>query len=59
MKDRIRDLLLLGMVIALLIPAATAADTYITVTADDPTEYRGLRVATVDALDPWRPMPPS
>jgi len=52
MKDRIRDLLLLGMVIALLIPAATAADIYITVTADDPTEYRGLRVATVDALDP-------
>ena len=52
MKDPIRDLLLLGMVIALLIPAAATADTYITVTADDPTEYRGLRVATVDALDP-------
>ena len=50
MKDRIRDLLLLGMVIALLIPAATAADIYITVTAAAPTEYRGLRVDTFKKL---------
>jgi len=52
MKDLIKDLLLLGAVITLLIPAATAADTYITVTVEDAMEYRGLRIATVDALDP-------
>ena len=54
MKDLIKDLLLLGVVIALLIPAATAADAeiYITATVDDAMEYRGLRIATVDALDP-------
>jgi|LSQX01.2.fsa_nt_gb hypothetical protein len=52
MKDLIKNLLLLGVVIALLIPAATAAETYITVTVDDAEEYRGLRIATVDALDP-------
>ncbi|NLA38554.1 MAG: hypothetical protein GX882_04045, partial [Methanomicrobiales archaeon] len=39
-------------VIAFLIPAVAAADTYITITADDATEYRGLRIATIDALDP-------
>lgn len=52
MKDPIRYLLLLGTVIAFLIPATVAADTYITMTTDDVAEYRGLRVATVDALDP-------
>lgn len=54
MKDLINDLLLLGVVIALLIPAAAAADaeTYITVTVDDAEEYKGLRIAAVDALDP-------
>ena len=52
MKNPIRYLLLLGMVIALLIPAVAAADTYITITTDDATEYRGLRIATIDALDP-------
>lgn len=54
MNGHIIDLLLLDAVIALLIPAATAADaeTYITVTIDDAIEYRGLRIATVDALDP-------
>jgi uncharacterized protein (DUF2141 family) len=57
MKDLIKNLLLLGVVIALLIPAATAAETYITVTVDDAEEYRGLRIATVDALDPWTPKP--
>ncbi len=52
MKNPIRYLLLLGVVIALLIPAVAAADTYITITTDDATEYRGLRIATIDALDP-------
>ncbi|MDD3856796.1 MAG: hypothetical protein PHP43_01955 [Methanoculleus sp.] len=54
MMDLLKDLLLLGVVIALLIPAVTATDAeaYITVTTGDAMEYRGLRIATVDALDP-------
>lgn len=51
MKDLRKDLLLLGVVIALLIPAA-AAETYITMTVDDTIDYKGLHVATIDALDP-------
>ncbi len=52
MKNPVKYLLLLGVVIALLFPATVAADAYITITTDDVTEYWGLRIATVDALDP-------
>ena len=54
MNQRWRTLLLLCVIIALLPVAASAApgDIYITGTADDPQEYKQLRIQTVDALDP-------
>ncbi|MGB4052662.1 MAG: hypothetical protein WBK56_10490 [Methanoculleus sp.] len=54
MKSLIKYFLLLGVVVSLLfsVAAAVDAEAYITMTIDDAVEYRGLRIATVDALDP-------
>ncbi|NLZ29557.1 MAG: hypothetical protein GX885_02220 [Methanomicrobiales archaeon] len=54
MKSLTKYFLLVGVVVSLLFSVATAADaeTYISMTIDDAAEYRGLRIATVDALDP-------
>lgn len=52
MKNLTRDLVLVGMIIAFLVPAVTAAEPYITVMTDGAVDFKGLHIATVEILDP-------